>query len=169
MSETVRARAPAAQPKPDGKQRIYLYVDGEDRPALEYLSQYADDPPDADEITVRKVSEVKLSSLDDRHIVIPVVRDIDRDFKREAIIPSKYEGQPPQVKWIEDRAPVRECKAVKVADFYKRARGRDSQDEFREKEFIQAIGAVCSPAAPRVKRVGNNQDGHVNYLVLRWG
>jgi len=170
-----------SKPRPgkwDGKERIYLFVEGESARALDFLSKYPDDDDDSEIVTIRKVDEIQLDQLNETHIVIPVVRDINAAKKEQLRVPSKFEGVPDSVMNVETVGDTIECKPVPVAEFYTRARGRRGSAEFRQGDFINAVGkacvvqtklGVCVLACPRIKRVGNNMDGHKQFLVLRWG
>ena len=158
-----------------GLTSIYLYIDEgplEAAAALEFLAKYPDDAPDADPddpITVRKVSEVRLDRLRETDVIVPIVRDIRLDRNVSATMPSGHPDKPDRLVQHEKRGPVFECKPVAVSKFYTRAKSRDGEDSFDESGLVNAIGAVCMPAAPRIRRRGDGKGNHNNWLTLRWG
>src|SRR5882757_3631549 len=104
---------PARAPERDGKLRIYLYVnegDLESKLALKYLDKYADDPPDSRVYNIRKVSEIRLERARENWVIIPVVRDINRDRNEPIEINGRFRTQ-------EHHGEVRECTPVDLADF----------------------------------------------------
>ena len=158
--------------KRDGKQRIYLYVDEgpkEADEALVYLEKYPDDPDDADELTTRKTAEIRLDRLNESHVIVCVVRDINKDRMRDVQIEKERSDAPILMGRREFRGPVKECAPVEVAKFYSRAKSRHEEDSFDEDGLIRAVGSVCMPAAPRVQRRGDGKGNHTRWLTLRWG
>lgn len=160
----------------DGRLRVFFFVQGEgetDR-ALDYLSKYADDDDDPDEpLTVQKVDEIRLDDLHAKHIVIPVIRNINKDRRRTVNV----EGSGDKIAFTEDKAPVIEGTPIDVAKFVTRvpsATGRGMRDHFDRNGFVNAVGravlvnghAVC---APRLQRRGDGEGNHVFWLVLHWG
>lgn len=178
MTASARAQRDDARSEWDGKERIYLCVEGllGDRDVIAKLKQHPDDDPNSETVTIRKVDAIRLDRLNETHIVIPVVRDINANCKRKGLRPSEVVGGAPMVETWEEPGPVIECNPVAVADFYKRARGRDAEPHFDRDGFISAVGAVCMPAAPRTSwraasalvGPGGKRQEH-EYLVLRWG
>jgi hypothetical protein len=160
----------------DGKQRIFLFVQGEGEigPALDYLSKYADDDDDPEApLTVQKTNEIRLDDLHANHVVIPVVRNINKDRRKTVDV----EGTGGKIAFQEDKAPVFECAPIEVSKFVTRvptAQGRGMRDNFDRNAFVNAVGkavvvnghALCSP---RQQRRGDGEGNHVFWLVLTWG
>lgn len=159
-------------PPKDGRQRIYLCVEGsrDQEEAMEYLdANYADDPPDSPVVFTRKTHEIRLDRLTDNHIVIAVVRNINKD-RLKPVVMAGIRADAPDVKGMHEyRAPVEECKPIDVKPFYTRATSRESDDVFDERGFVNALAKVCQPACPRVQRRGDGNGNHVRWLVLKWG
>lgn len=168
----------------DGKVRIYLYPLGEAEVELAsaYLTKYADDfdpcPPGQDEIewleaqsgkpiTVIKTNEVRLDSLRSTDIIIPILRNTNRDKRR-------FERVGDEVRILEDKAPVVEGMPIPVARFATReldSGGRQLRDVIDYNALVNAVGQACvvgrhALASPRKQRRGDGEGNHVFWLVL---
>jgi len=182
---TARPAAPAAPAEPaaspaDGKLRIYLFMSGEGERdlALDFLTKHKDDEDSDDPsapITIQKTSEILLSDLNRDCVIIPVIRNINRDRR----VTQNVEGADDKIRFVEQKAPVFECNPVVVADFLERvadATGRNRRDTLDENALVNAVNRVLhapgSKHALACARIDPRSDGHMrtyNWLVLRWG
>lgn len=174
MAAPQQQPAEQKQPAPpivfkDDKIRLFLYVTGEKetQPALDYLMRYAKAP------NVRRTAEIPLDRLTDKHVIIPIVRNINEDRRGYVNVEGTDRIRP-----IDYRAECVEGTPVVVADFYKANVTDDgfggSIGEVDVLAIVNAVAAACvingqATAQPRVQRRGDGQGNHQRWLVLQWG
>lgn len=167
----------------DGLVRVFLYVEGEGevRPALDYLAKYADDPDPVEgepwkPTTVLKTSEVRIDQLNETHVIVPIIRNINKDRRQTITLPPLHPDGKERMVFSETPKTCIECKPVNVTDYYKHATDRRTLGSVNRNELVNAVARACvvnghSMAVPRVqKRNDQSGDGnHEFWLVLRWG